>query len=119
MKGVNINDKQIPFTDLILEFLKTVETRNTRSLHSLVGQRVGIIRTGCGKALLVGYVDIVEEIEYKDVDAFREDYKRHLVEPGTKYDIKPNGKKYGYVLANPERCEPTPVTAKGIVIRNI
>ena len=119
MKGININDKQIPFTDLILDSLKTVETRSTRSLHSLVGQRVGIIRTGRGKAHIVGYVDIVSEIEYEDVKAFRDDYNRHLVTVGSQYDIKPNGKKYGYVLANPERCEPIPVTSKGIVIRNI
>ena len=50
MKAVNINDRYTPFTDLIFDGKKVVETRNSKSLHSLFGKRVGIIRTGCGKA---------------------------------------------------------------------
>lgn len=116
MKGININDKTFPFTELILEGMKTIETREGTSLSSVIGQRVGIIRTGRGPATLVGYVDVTGVIEY-DRETFRKDYGRHLVEEGSLYDIKE--KKFGYILANPVRCTPTPVTARGIVIRNI
>lgn len=117
MKAININDKEFSFTEKILEKLKTIETRETPSLNSVIGQRVGIIRTGCGKAMLVGYADITGVIEYNTVEAFRADYEKHLVEEGSKYDIKT--KKFGYILENVERCNPTLITAKGIVIRNI
>lgn len=117
MKAININCKHQDFIEQILSHLKTVETRNTNSLKSLVGKRIGLIKTGCGKAMLMGYADIVEVIEY-DTESFRRDYSKHLVPVGSEYDIK-NGKKYGYVLDNVVRCEPTEVMAKGIVIRNI
>ncbi len=119
MKGININDKYTPFTELILLGLKLIETRNRNTLKSLVGQRVGIIRTGKGKAMLVGYVTIAAVIKYETEADFRADYPLHWVDKGSKYDIKKGGVKYGYVLTNPQRCEPTPVTSKGIVIRNI
>ena len=117
MKGININDKKYPFTEWILERLKTIETREKPTLNSLIGKRAGIIRTGCGKAMLVGYADITGVVEYNTVEEFRADYEKHMVQEGSAYDIKT--KKYGYILENVERCEPVPVTAKGIVIRNI
>ena len=118
MKAININDEETPFTNLILDGMKTVETREKPTLRSLVGQRVGIIRTGCGKAKLVGYVDIVAEIMYSTYTNFTFDYLRHRVRPYSKYDMR-GCVKWGYILKNPERCEPIEVDAKGIVIRNI
>lgn len=117
MKAININDRSSPFTDWILDGKKIIETREKNTLKSLVGQRVGIIQTGCGKAKLVGYVTVSGVIKYETESEFREDESRHLVNPGSKYDIKTI--KYGYVLAEPERCEPKLITSKGIVIRNI
>lgn len=118
MKAVNINDSTAPFTDYILSGVKTIETRNTNSLKSLVGQRVGIIRTGLGKAVLVGFVTISGVIIYESEREFRKDESRHLVAKGSRYDLKTI--KYGYLLTNPERLsEPEIVKAKGIVIRNI
>lgn len=119
MIGININCKYQDFITQILNGLKTIETRETNSLKSCVGKRVGLIRTGCGKAKLVGYVDIVDVIVYNNTTEFRKDYNKHLVAKGSKFDIKENGIKYGYVLANPTRCEETEVTSKGIVIRHI
>lgn len=119
MKAFNINDKSINYTDLILDGEKTVETRRTNSLKSLIGKRVGIIRTGKGKAMLVGYVTISGMKVYENEKVFREDYDRHFVPRGNTYDITADGVKYGYILENPERCTPVGVTAKGIVIRNI
>jgi len=119
MKAININDREAPYTDLILDGKKTIETRSCRSLHCLIGQRVGIIRTGCGKAKLVGFVTIVDVIEYHTEDHFRSDYGKHWVDRGSTYDISDHGMKYGYALDDPQRCDPVTVTAKGIVIRNI
>ena len=120
MKAINIDDTEKSYTSLILTGLKTVETRNSRSLKSLVGQRVGIIST-CKhrKAKLVGYVDIIEEITYINERQFRKNFLEHFVEEGSKYDIKEGHVKYGYVLSNPEICTPVSVKEKGIVIRNI
>lgn len=117
MKAININDRDSPFTDWILDGIKTVETREKNTLKSLVGQRAGIIKTGCGKAMLVGYVTIADVIKYETEGEFRKDEARHMVKPGSKYDIR--SVKYGYILTKPEICEPTAVNAKGIVIRNI
>ena len=118
MKGININDKDYPFTDYILDGIKTIETRRTNSLKSVVGQRVGIIRTGRGKAMIVGYVDVARVKRYDTENEFRKDYTKHLVEKDSKYDISADG-KYGYILENPQRCEPVAAPRGGIVIRNI
>ena len=91
-RGVNINDKVQPFTDQILSRKKTIETRRTNSLRPYIGQRVGIIRTGKGKALLVG-----------DKSKFR--FKR--------------GGKFGYPLTSVTRCVPVPVKSRGIVARKL
>lgn len=118
-KGVNINDKRQAFTDQILSLSKDIETRNSNSLRSLIGKRVALIKTGCGKAHIVGLATITGVKVYKSLREFRKDYHRHLVGPGSKYDIRPDGVKYGYILEDVERCDPIPVMAKGIVIRNI
>lgn len=117
IKGVNINDRDAPYTNMILDGTKTIETRKTNSLKSLVGQRVGIIRTGVGKAVIIGYVDITGVIKYETETEFRLDFDKHKVKAGSKYDIKPNEIKYGYILKNPKRCEPKIAPKGGRVIR--
>lgn len=107
MYGVYINDSEYPFTEWILGIYKTVETRNKPTLRPLVGQRVGIIRTGNGKPMLVGYATISEEIEYTTRMKWNHDYKNHLVPSESKYDF--TGCKYGYRLTNVSRCFATPL----------
>jgi len=116
---ININCKEQDFIDQILDGIKTVETRERNTLRSCVGKRVGVIRTGCGKAKLVGYVNIDDVIVYKNGNEFRRDEAKHLVKVGSKYDIKQDGIKYGYVLSHPERCEEMDVASNGIVIRKV
>lgn len=116
MYGVNINCKDIDFVQMILDGVKTVETRNTNSLKSLVGQRIGLVRTGCGKAMLMGYATIVKVIVY-DTETFRSDFKRHRVPQNSEYDIQLV--KYGYILENVEKCLPSAVQSKGIVYRKL
>jgi predicted transcriptional regulator len=98
--GININDKIQDFTGQILKGEKTIETRNKNTLKSYIGQRVGIIRTGKGKAVLVGFCTIGIPKVYKNEEEFRKDENKHLVKKGNKYDIPTNGIKFGYPLHN-------------------
>lgn len=57
---------------------KTVETKAPpKTLAPYVGKRVGLVRTGKGKATLVGYATLGEPIHYPSVEAFRADYEAH------------------------------------------
>ena len=124
--GVNINDSTQAFTDEILRGLKTIETREAPlnaqhgSLNKYVGQRVGIVRTGKGKATVVGWATIAREIEYANEAEFRADYDRHRIAEGSSYDWHDGKKKFGYVLENvTEEAEPYEVTEKGIIARDV
>ena len=118
--GININDECQDFTGQILRGEKTIETRKTRSLDPYIGERVGIVRTGIPKqkATLVGYATVGEPVVYDSVAKFRRDYDKHLVAPGSAFDIK-DGLKYGYPLMQVEETEPRIVESKGIVARRV
>lgn len=119
--GININDSTTPWTDLILDGKKTIETRNRSTLDSYIGKRVGIIRTGLGKAHLVGFVDIIGKKVYNTLEEFRKDENFHCVKQASEFDFDPSyGGKIGYILENPERLSiPIPVNSKGMVSRKI
>lgn len=118
MMGININDSTQDFTGQILRGEKTIETRNTRSLDPYIGDRVGLVRTGVGKATLVGYATVGEPVVYDSVAKFRRDYDKHLVAPGSAFDIK-DGLKYGYPLMQVEVIAPREVQSRGIVARKV
>jgi hypothetical protein len=118
MIGININDKHYPFTELIFSGEKTIETRRTKTLHPYIWQRVGVIRTGKGKATLVGFITIGEPVYYRTIEEFREDEDKHCVCAGSKYDIDNLG-KWGYPIINPVRVKPKYINSKGIVARQI
>jgi site-specific DNA-cytosine methylase len=109
--GININDKTQDFTGQILRGEKTIETRDTNSLKASIGKRVGIVRTGKGKAVLVGYANVGEPIVYNNAEEFRADQDKHLVEENTKFDIKLGEKKYGYPLTDIEAIDPIEIPA--------
>lgn len=116
--GINISDKEYPFTEEIFHYLKDIETRNTPTLRPYIGRRVGIIRTGKGKAQLVGWATISEEVTYTTAAQFQADVHRHQITSGrTQYQF--NGIKYGYVLTDVTPCEPVPINTRGIVSRKI
>lgn len=116
--GINVNDKVAPWTDLILNGQKTIETRNSNSLGPYVGKRVGLVRTGKGPATLVGYVTIGEPKVYRTAEEFDADYDHHQVDTSMAgFDFR--GVKYGYPVTQPERIEPRPINSRGIVSRNI
>jgi hypothetical protein len=117
-RGVNINDKAQPFTDQILSGRKTIETRRTNSLRPYIGQRVGIIRTGKGQALLVGFAVIGEPIFYGTKAEFSADFARHQVGDKSEFGFKRGG-KFGYPLTSVTRCKPQPVFSRGIIARKL
>ena len=116
--GININDCTQDFTGQILRGEKTIETRSTRSLDPYIGERVGLVRTGVGKATLVGYATVGEPVVYDSVAKFRRDQSKHLVAPGSAFDMK-DRLKYGYPLMQVESVEPREIESRGIVARKV
>ena len=117
MMGVNINCRYQDFVGEILSGKKIMETRNSDSLRPYVGKRVGIVRTGCGKAKLEGFATILAKVEFNNEADFRAMESIHLVHKGSKYDFR--DKKYGYILTDIERCEPRECHSFGIVAREV
>lgn len=103
--GISINDGcGVKFTDLILSGKKTIETRNKRTLDPFIGEWVGLIRTGVGKATLVGYVKFGEPISYNS-ENFNDDYDKHYVKNSDE-EFFNNGNKFGYPIIDVKRIEP-------------
>ena len=108
-RSVNINDKTQDFTGQILRGEKVIETRDTlkNAMQGVLGQRIGLTRTGTGDTKVVGYATVAKQpIVYRNESEFRRDQGKHLVEPGSKYDIKKGGVKYGYELTDVTPVEP-------------
>lgn len=107
--GINIRDDNIGinYAELICKGIKTIETRNTNSLKPYINQRVRIIRTGIKnhKAQIIGEVTIGEPKIYYNKLEFISDYNKHFVPQESKFSIKENSIKYGYLLINPTLYE--------------
>lgn len=117
--GININDKSQDFTGQILAGEKTIETRDNRKLDSYIGTRVALVRTGKGKATIVGYATVGEPIAYTSKKKFDADYSKHRVGKDSPYYIK-SGIKYGYPMLDVVSAEETrQIDSKGIVSRSI
>lgn len=116
--GININDKDQDFTGQILSGEKTVETRPTDSLRPYVGKTVGIVRTGKGKATLVGTMKVGEPKFYKTKKEFDADYGKHRVSKDSPHYIGKDG-KHGYPLTEIKKVEPVEIDSKGIIARVI
>ena len=119
MTAVNVrNELNNKFADLIVSGQKSIETRRSRSLDNLIGNRVKIVRTtGKGdEARVIGEVTIGEPIQYKTRAEFAKDYDKHLVDEDSDFAFQDGG-KFGYPMINPERYDtPYPMPKrKGIV----
>lgn len=118
--GINVNQGGSSFADKIISGEKKFETRESDSLRSYVGKRVGIIRTGEGKAKAIGDVTLGEPIVISSPEEFAKLRDLHLVPEGSKFDIKKGGVKYLYPIENPVAYEVEKDVAKyGIVSRKI
>jgi len=118
--GINVNQGGSSFADKIISGEKKFETRESDSLRSYVGKRVGIIRTGEGKAKAIGDVTLGEPIVVSSPEEFAKLRDLHLVPEGSKFDIKEGGVKYLYPIENPVPYGVEKDVAKyGIVSRKI
>jgi uncharacterized protein (TIGR02996 family) len=106
--GINVNDRHQAFTDQILSGAKTIETRSAPTLHPYIGKKMGLVRTGKGKAMLVGYVTIGEPKLYTAESSFDSDFDSHLVGKDSPFHISKSkkGSKWGYTLSDVEKVEP-------------
>ena len=112
--GIYINnDGKKRFMDLILSGQKTIETRNNQNLSEYAGQRIGLIRTGKGETLVMGYATLGNPIVYNNEEEFRKNEDKHHVLKGDERDIlnSPRSIKYGYPLIDVE-IEPDPYPPK-------
>lgn len=119
MTAVNVrNELNNKFADLIVSGQKSIETRRSRSLDNLIGNRVKIVRTtGKGdEARVIGEVTVGKPVQYRTRAEFAKDYDKHLVDEDSDFAFQDGG-KFGYPMINPERYEtPYPMPKrKGIV----
>lgn len=104
--AIYINDHCANFTGMILDGIKTYETRTRRTLHRLIGQRVAIIRTGKGPAQIVGYATITGCIECHSAAEY-DKYMEQCKLSGTPFEWNQDTtSKYLYRIEYVERCEP-------------
>ena len=115
--GININNDDIPFADLIADGHKKYETRRMPTLNKFIGQTVGIIKTSKkSKAKAIGHVTVGApmRVGYEEFNTMRD---QHHVPAGSKFDCEKNGFKWLYPMENPARWDhEKDVENKGFVI---
>ena len=123
MTGLNI---QIPWSTLLINGDKSVETRSYPLPKKYEGIELGLIetpgKTGSFKSRIIGIITFSHCFKYPDKNAWIYDYERHLVKechPFFSWDD--NKPKYGWVVSNIEKFdEPIPyLKKKGIVFTNL
>jgi len=120
MMGINVrNTKDKPFADLIVDGFKTIETRESNSLHPYVGKRVAIVRTGEGKAFAIGEVTITGFSWTNSKSIFDSHASSHMVTEDNAFYFKQNVGKYMYFLENAVRYQSPVAVGKGIVARQL
>jgi hypothetical protein len=118
--GINVaSDKKADrsYADLIVDGLKSHESRNSDTLRPYVGKRVSIVRTGSGKAKAIGEVTIGEPTVV-DRKKFREMEPNHLVPEGSSFDIN-SPTKHLYPMHNPVRYKEELDVGHGIIARKV
>lgn len=120
MLGINVRvDNDIDYAALIVNGLKHYESRNSDSLKAYVGKRVGIVRTGKGKAACIGSAVIGAPIVVNDKQ-FRMLEHKHLVPENSAYDIAAGGGvKYLYPIIKPQKFSVHLPVKHGIVSRKV
>lgn len=119
MLGINVRStRERRYALDIVRGAKTLETRESDSLRCYVGQRVGIVETGKGKARLLGYVTVGEPIiiPRADFDAFA---GAHLVAPSCAFYPRNGAAKCAYPMLDPAPCAEASIITRGIRARAI
>ena len=100
------NELSNKFADDIVAGRKTIETRRSRSMDPLIGERVKIIRTtGKGsEAMVIGEATVGEPVFYRTKAQFEEDFEKHLVPSDSGFGFSDGG-KYGYPMIDAEKYD--------------
>ncbi len=101
MTGINI---QSPWSRLLIEGDKCVETRSYPMPEKYVGEDLGLIETpgkdGDFKARIIGIITFSHCFKYPDRNTWTDDYNRHLVKEEDKTFAWNDKDKYGWVVSN-------------------
>lgn len=101
MTGINI---QSPWSRLLIEGDKCVETRSYPIPDKYVGEDLGLIETpgkdGNFKARIIGVITFSHCFKYPDEFTWKDDYNRHLVSKEDKTFGWNDKDKYGWVVSN-------------------
>lgn len=118
MVGLNI---QYPWSHLLINGLKTVETRSYPLPDKYIGEPLALIETPGKnkkfKSRIIGIIVFSHSFKYQDKDFWLGDFNRHKVSDIDKQFAWNNKAKYGWVVSNVIRFN-QPIDAplkKGIV----
>ena len=122
MTGINI---QCPWSQLLIDGDKCVETRSYPLPEKYEGEELALIETpgkhGEFKARIIGTITFSHSFRYPDKNAWTEDYARHLVaQDSIDFGWSNEKAKYGWVVSNItkfEQYQPAP-ERKGIIFTN-
>lgn len=101
MTGINI---QTPWSELLINEVKSVETRSYPLPEKYVGEELALIETpgryGRFKARIIGTITFSHSFKYPDQRAWQDDYNRHCVAVDDPiYNWKDDKPKYGWVVS--------------------
>lgn len=119
MVGLNI---QYPWSTMLIDGIKTVETRTYSLPEKYIGEPLALIETpgksGKFKSRIIGTITFSHSFRYPDKESWLEDYCRHKVEPeDSLYGWSDDKPKYGWVVSDIVKFESTvqPPQKRGIV----
>ena len=101
MTGINI---QTPWSELLINEVKSVETRSYPLPEKYAGEELALIETpgryGRFKARIIGTIIFSHSFKYPDQRAWQDDYNRHCVAVDDLiYNWKDDKPKYGWVVS--------------------
>ena len=112
MKGIFVNSAKVDYAGMLVDGTKIIETRTRRMLDCLCGERVAIIRTGKGKPMVIGYVNIIVGLSMSP-EWLNEHRYWTKIPKGDKYDSRQTN-KICYMVSEPQKCEPYPLPENSI-----
>lgn len=118
MTGINI---QTPWSILLIDGFKTIETRSYPLPSKYEGIELALIETpgkiGKFKSRIIGTITFSHSFQYKDYDHWRMDFVNHKVSPFNKPYGWNNKPKYGWIVGSVKRFKEAinPPRRRGIV----
>lgn len=121
--GLNI---QWPWSQMILDLAKSIETRSYPLPVKYIGKELAIIETpgalgkkeGISSARIVGTVVFIKSFQYETFEQWASDYSKHLVPvDNAQFSFQAGQEKWGWVIGEVKALRiPRPAPAKrGIV----